>query len=96
VLDRSSRQVHWGSAKVDLTALEFSVVEYLMLHAGEVVTRTRIYEHVWNEQMEVMSNVIDVHIKEIRRKLARVGGEQVIQTVRGAGYSLTRSTESEP
>jgi DNA-binding response OmpR family regulator len=89
-LDRKSRQVLWQEAKVELTAREFSILEYLMRHPGEVISRTRLYEHVWEEQMEVMSNVVDVHIKEIRRKLARAGAPPVIETVRGAGYRLVK------
>ena len=88
VLDRMRRQAVWADAKLDLSAREFAILEYLMQHPGEVLSRTRIYEHVWNEQMEIMSNVIDVHIKEIRRKLAQLGAEQVIVTVRGAGYRI--------
>lgn len=91
-LDRLTRLVRWHEAKVDLSVREFAILEYLMEHAGEVVSRTRIYEHVWNEQMDLTSNVIDVHIKEIRRKLARVGAEEVIGTVRGAGYRLEGAT----
>lgn len=89
-LDRSTRRVSWKGQDVDLSSREFSILEYLMQHPGEVLSRTRIYEHVWNEQMEIVSNVIDVHIKEIRRKLARAGGTAVISTVRGAGYRLER------
>ncbi len=88
VLDRSTRRVSWKDATVELSNREFSILEYLMQHRGQVLSRTRIYEHVWNEQMEVISNVIDVHVKEIRRKLGRVGGRNVIGTVRGAGYRL--------
>ena len=91
-LDRSTRRVSWSSQHVDLSSREFSIFEYLMQHPGEVLSRTRIYEHVWNEQMEIMSNVIDVHIKEIRRKLGRTGATAVISTVRGAGYRLERLT----
>jgi DNA-binding response OmpR family regulator len=87
-LDQPTRVVRWRDVKVDLSAREFAILQYLMAHAGEVVSRTRIYEQVWNEQMEVTSNVIDVHIKEIRRKLARAGGRDLISTVRGAGYRL--------
>jgi len=89
-LDRSTRRVSWSSQNVDLSNREFSILEYLMQHPGEVLSRTRIYEHVWNEQMEVMSNVIDVHVKEIRRKLARSGAAALISTVRGVGYRLER------
>ena len=87
-LDRAMRRVRWADQKVDLSAREFQILEYLAQHPGHVVSRTRVYEHVWNEQMEPMSNTIDVHVKEIRRKLAAAGGTKVIATVRGAGYRL--------
>ena len=90
VLDRSTRRVAWNQVNVDLSNREFAILEYLMQHPGEVLSRTRIYEHVWNEQLEAMSNVIDVHVKQIRRKLARAGAETVIGTVRGAGYRLEK------
>ena len=88
VLDRVRHRVRWQETPIDLSAREFAILEYLMMHPGEVLTRTRIYEHIWNEQMEVLSNVIDVHIHEIRRKLARAGSEGLIQTIRGSGYRL--------
>jgi len=90
VLDRATRRVAWNDANIELSNREFSILEYMMQHPGEVLSRTRIYEHVWNEQMEAMSNVIDVHVKQIRRKLARAGAETVIGTVRGAGYRLEK------
>jgi DNA-binding response OmpR family regulator len=87
-VDRAMRRVRWDEQKVELSAREFQILEYLAQHPGHVVTRTRVYEHVWNEQMEPMSNTIDVHVKEIRRKLAAAGATNVIATVRGAGYRL--------
>jgi DNA-binding response OmpR family regulator len=88
-LNRATRQVRWDdTADVELSSREFAVLEFLMQHVGEVLSRTRIYEHVWNDQAEVMSNVIDVHIKEIRRKLTAAGAEGLISTIRGAGYRL--------
>ena len=88
VVDRATRRVRWDDRKVELSSREFQVLEYLAQHPGHVLSRTRLYEHVWNEQMEPMSNTIDVHVKEIRRKLAAVGATRVISTVRGAGYRL--------
>jgi DNA-binding response OmpR family regulator len=87
-LDRVTRRVRWQEQAVELAPREFDILAYLMEHAGEVLSRTRIYEHVWNEQMELLSNAIDVHIKQIRHKLALAGGTGVISTVRGVGYRL--------
>jgi two-component system OmpR family response regulator len=88
VVDRATRRVRFRDQTVDLSAREFQVLEYLAQHPGHVLSRTRLYEHVWNEQMQPMSNTIDVHVKEIRRKLAAAGARRVITTVRGAGYRL--------
>lgn len=90
-LDRLSHQVMANGTKIDLSGREFAILAYFMQHPGEVLSRSRIYEHVWNEQMEVMSNAIDVHIKQIRRKLARAGNTPLITTIRGVGYRLEAS-----
>ncbi len=87
-LDRLTRVVEVNGARVELSAREYALLEYFMQHPGEVLSRTRIYEHVWNEQMDALSNVIDVHIKDIRRKLARKGATDVLTTIRGVGYRL--------
>jgi DNA-binding response OmpR family regulator len=87
-LDQTTRRVRWGQRVVDLSAREYAILSLLMQHPDEVLSRTRIYEQVWNETMEIMSNVIDVHINQIRKKLARAGAADVITTVRGAGYRL--------
>jgi DNA-binding response OmpR family regulator len=91
-LDRLSRVVQAAGRRIELSAREFAVLEYFMQHPGEVLSRTRIYEHVWNEQLDILSNVIDVHINGIRRKLDRAGVTGMIKTVRGAGYRLEGGT----
>jgi two-component system OmpR family response regulator len=87
-LDQSTRRVRWDQTLVDLSAREFAILQILMQHPDEVLSRTRIYEQVWNETPEIVSNVIDVHVNQIRKKLARAGAGNVISTVRGAGYRL--------
>ncbi len=87
-IDRPARGVTWDGTRIDLSAREYAILELLAQHAGNVLGRTRIHEHVWNEHMEPASNTIDVHIKQIRRKLAAAGAASVIETVRGAGYRL--------
>ncbi len=91
VLNRTTRKVTWNQTALELSPREFAILEFFMQHPGEVLTRTRMYEHVWNEQSEGMSNVIDVHVKELRRKLARAGSDPLITTLRGAGYRLEGS-----
>lgn len=87
-LDRLRREVRADERVLDLSMREFAVLEYFMEHPEEVLSRTRIYEHVWNEQMALMSNVIDVYVKEIRRRLAQAGARVAITTIRGVGYRL--------
>jgi two-component system OmpR family response regulator len=87
-LNQQTRRVHWGERAIDLSSREFAILQYFLMHPGQVLTRTRIYEHVWNETMELTSNVIDVYVKTIRQKLAATGAHELIRTVRGAGYRL--------
>ena len=71
---------------VPLTAREYAILEYLALHRGEVVTRTALYEHIMDETDDTLSNLVDVHVFSIRKKL----GHDVIATRRGQGYSIER------
>ncbi len=82
--DTRSRTVRKSGAPVVLTAREFAIVEYLLLHRGEVVSRTQLYEHLWDENDDTLSNLVDVHIFSIRKKL----GAEVITTRRGQGYCI--------
>jgi two-component system OmpR family response regulator len=93
-LDPAARLVKRGGSRVDLTAKEFALLEYLMQRAGEVLSRTRILEHVWDFAYEGDSNVVDVYIRYLRDKVDRPFGRHSIETVRGAGYRLR--AESEP
>jgi DNA-binding response OmpR family regulator len=73
---------------VDLTAKEHSILEYFMRHPNAVITRTMLGESVWDYEFDGISNIIDVYIRRIRRKIDREGQASLIQTVRGAGYRL--------
>lgn len=73
---------------IDLTAREFAVIEYLGQHHGQVITRTMLMEHVWGSDFETFSNVVDVYIKNIRRKLKAHTKKNYIKTIRGKGYKL--------
>ncbi len=94
-LDPASRRVWRGAITVPLTAREFSLLEFLMTRAEEVVSRTDLLEHVWDANYDGLSNVVDVHVANLRRKLAGSDGEVVISTVRGAGYRLGISQPDE-
>jgi two-component system OmpR family response regulator/two-component system copper resistance phosphate regulon response regulator CusR len=86
-LDLTTRRVQRGSAEIDLTPTEFSILEMLMRHAGQVVTRRMLCEHLWEADWEGTTNVIEVHINRLRKKLD-VTEPSLIQTVRGRGYAL--------
>jgi two-component system OmpR family response regulator len=83
-LDPASHSVTRGGKRVELTPREFSLLEYLMRHPGEVVPRTRLIEHVWDQNYYGSTNVVDVYVGYLRRKL----GRGLIHTVRGVGFSL--------
>lgn len=92
VLDPLSRTVHRGTRRLDLTQKEFELLECLMRNADQVLTRAMIGETVWNFTWDRMTNVIDVYINHLRRKLEDAGEPRVIHAVRGVGYVL-RSKE---
>ena len=83
-IDTASRQVWRSGALIDLTAREFAILELLTRARGSVVARAKICEHIYNDETDVLSNVIDVHVAALRRKL----GSDVIRTRRGEGYII--------
>jgi DNA-binding response OmpR family regulator len=87
-LDPGARAVRIAGGTLDLTAKELALLHYFMRHPGQVLDRERLYAHVWDEESDVYSNVVDVHIKNLRKKLATAPGGPRIATVRGAGYVL--------
>jgi two-component system OmpR family response regulator len=84
VVDPATHQVERAGVRVELTAREFAVLEYLLRRAGEVVSRTDLLEHVWDENYLGSSNVVDVYVGYLRRKL----GPGLIGTIRGVGFRL--------
>jgi len=90
-LDRISREVHWHHQSVDLTGREFNLIEYLMRSPGRVFTRTQILEHVWGYDFDPSTNVVDVCIQRIRKKIGATGnGDSPIESVRGVGYRFRK------
>lgn len=87
-LDQRKRQVFLEGTEIILKPREFKLLEYLMLHAGQVVTRTMLLEHVWDYHFDPQTNVIDVHISRLRTKLDQTQTDSMIETVRGAGYRI--------
>ncbi len=88
-LDPASRQVERAGEEIQLTAREFALLEYLMRRSDEVVPKTEIIEHVWDEFYDGDANVVEVYVGYLRRKIDAPFGRQSLQTVRGAGYKLT-------
>ena len=88
IMDPATRVVRRGDATIDLTAKEFSLLEYFMRHPGEVLSRMQLIEHVWDFAYDGGSNVVDVYVKYLREKIDRPFGIRSIETVRGAGYRL--------
>ena len=92
-LDRVQRMVERAGSRIDLTTKEFSLLEYLLLNAGRRVTRSMIIEHVWNLTFDTTTNVVDVYINYLRRKIDDGHPAKLIHTVRGVGYELSGPSE---
>jgi len=93
-LETRSRLVRVRGREIALTAKEYAFLEYLVRHAGDVVTRSEIAEHVWDEHYDPFSNVVDVYVQRLRRKLDQPGIESIIRTRRGEGYQLAVSMKT--
>ena len=87
-MDLLKREVRRGSTKIDLQPREFQLLEFLLRHAGQVVTRTMLLEGVWDYHFDPQTNVIDVHISRLRAKVDKGFDRPLLHTVRGAGYRL--------
>jgi two-component system response regulator MprA len=88
VLDTGAREVRVGDALVELTGTEFALLEYLLRNPGQVLSRDQLREEVWGSGFEPASNVVDIYIHYLRRKLKAAGVSDPIRTVRGLGYAL--------
>jgi two-component system response regulator MprA len=87
-VDTASREVLRGNRQIELTLTEYQLLEYLMHHQRQVLSRERIHDVIWGDELVIGSNVIDVYIKRLREKLETDGESRLIQTVRGVGYTL--------
>src|SRR5205807_2539515 len=81
-------EVRRGNSMVELTAKEFALLEFLMRHPGQVLTRTQIIDHVWRYDLDALSNVVDTYIHYLRDKVDRGFPRKLIKTVRGVGYKI--------
>lgn len=90
-LDLLSRTAIRANRTIELQPREFRLLEYLMRHAGQVVTRTMLLEHVWDYHFDPQTNVIDVHISRLRSKIDKEQSSSLLHTIRGAGYMINES-----
>src|ERR1700690_2850417 len=95
VVHTASQSVTRGGRRISLTTKEYALLEFLARHAGQVVGRAAIAEHVWDETFDPFSNLIEVYVNRLRRKIGEEGGSALIQTRRGSGYILCKLTKSE-
>ena len=94
-LDRLRHVATINDARLDLTPKEFQLLEFFLLHPEEVIRRTTLLEKVWDMHFDPESNVVDVHVGNLRRKLMQAAGEPLVTTVRGVGFSLRRGQDGE-
>jgi two-component system copper resistance phosphate regulon response regulator CusR len=92
-IDLAAQRAHRAGQPLDLTAKELALLTFFLLHPGQVLSRTRIYDHVWDENFDSLSNTLEVHVMELRRKL-EAHGPRVVHTVRGRGYLFDASSRS--
>ncbi len=93
-LDRLSQQVKRSGKRIDLTAKEYSLLEYLMSNAGRVLSRTMIIEHVWDQSFNGITNIVDVYVRHLRSKVDDPYEQKLIHTVRGVGYTVGQGAQS--
>ena len=92
-IDRVTHQVQRAGATIKLTSKEYGLLEYLAIHAGRVLSRTMIMEHVWDESFESLTNIVDVYVRQLRVKIDEPFSQKLIHTIRGSGYTLSDSFE---
>lgn len=90
-LDRLSQQVKRAGKRVELTAKEYGVLEYLMANTGRVLSRTMILEHVWDQSFDGATNIVDVYVRHLRTKVDDVDEHKLIRTIRGLGYVISEN-----
>lgn len=92
-LDRLSQTVKRAGGRIELTAKEYALLEYLMANAGRVLSRTMIIEHVWDQSFDGATNIVDVYVRHLRHKVDDPHEQKLIRTVRGVGYSISDEGE---
>jgi DNA-binding response OmpR family regulator len=87
-LDRMARRVQRGGQRIELSPKEYALLEYFMLNPTRVLTRSMIMDHVWDQSFEGLTNIVDVYVRQVRRKVDEGFEQKLIRTVRGAGYAI--------
>lgn len=93
-LDRLTQQVRRGDRRIDLTAKEYSLLEYLMQNADRVLSRNMIIEHVWDQSFDGITNIVDVYVRHLRSKVDDGSKLKLIRTIRGTGYTIRSSLDA--
>jgi DNA-binding response OmpR family regulator len=88
-IDRQMQQARRAGKRIDLTPREYSLLEFLAVNAGRVMSRTMITEHVWDESFQGLTNIVDVYVRHLRNKVDDQSSKKLIRTVRGVGYSIS-------
>src|SRR5215831_5680830 len=92
-LDRLSQQVKRAGRRIELTAKEYALLEYLMANSGRVLSRTMIVDHVWDQSFDGATNIVDVYVRHLRSKVDDGHDNKLIRTVRGVGYKISDETD---
>ena len=93
-IDRLSQNVHRAGKRIELTAKEYALLEYLATQPNRVFSRTMIIEHVWDQSFQGLTNIVDVYVRHLRAKVDDAFAVKLLRTVRGVGYSLSDGTET--
>jgi two-component system copper resistance phosphate regulon response regulator CusR len=93
-VDRLAQQVRRAGKKIELTAKEYALLEYLAANAGRVLSRTMIIEHVWDQSFEGLTNIVDVYVRHLREKIDEGHSQKLLRTVRGMGYCVSDEAKS--
>ena len=93
-IDRLSQNVKRAGKRIELTAKEYSLLEYLATHPGRVFSRTMIIEHVWDQSFQGLTNIVDVYVRHLREKVDEDFPIKLLRTVRGVGYCLNDDPEA--
>lgn len=93
-LNRLTRQVRRAGKRIDLSPKEYALLEYLFLHAGQTLSRSMIVERIWDQSFEGLTNIVDVYVGHLRRKIDEGYESKLIRTIRGLGYSLEAGDDS--